>query len=226
VLSQEADLDVVAQLDRVDDALTTVAREKPQVIVLDPLLSGKIGIEELCDRLPQGKVLLLIDRESVATKRQALLRLAPRVGSIATDASPADLADAVRHLADGKPVLDVELAVAALQAEDNPLTGRETEVLQLVRTGATAQEVARRLSLSAGTVRNHLSPHPHQDRRQEPHRGDQEAQDAAGSELRPGCASARPARGTGRTRGAGSHGCRSWRAGRRGPGRGGPAGPS
>lgn len=157
VLSQEADLDVVAQLDRVDDALTTVAREKPQVIVLDPLLSGKIGIEELCDRLPQGKVLLLIDRESVATKRQALLRLAPRVGSIATDASPADLADAVRHLADGKPVLDVELAVAALQAEDNPLTGRETEVLQLVRTGATAQEVARRLSLSAGTVRNHLS---------------------------------------------------------------------
>lgn len=157
VLSQEADLDVVAQLEGADDALKTVAREKPQVIVLDPMLNGQMGIEELCGRLPQGKVLLLIDQESVAAKRQALIRLAPRVGSIATDASPADLADAVRHMAGGRPVLDVELAVAALQAEDNPLTPRECEILQLVMTGATAQEVARKLCLSAGTVRNHLS---------------------------------------------------------------------
>lgn len=70
---------------------------------------------------------------------------------------PAELVVAVRQLARGRPVLDVELAMTALHAEQNPLTEREREVLRMLATGATAQEIAHKLCLSAGTVRNYLS---------------------------------------------------------------------
>jgi two-component system response regulator DesR len=79
------------------------------------------------------------------------------VGVIATDVSPDDLVDAVRGVAEGRPVFDVELALAAIRAGGSPLTQREREVLRLIDTGATVQEVARSLSLSAGTIRNYLS---------------------------------------------------------------------
>jgi two-component system response regulator DesR len=158
VLSQEADLDVLAEVDKADDVLPAVERTRPRVVVLDPLLPGEIRIEDLCLRLFRERcVLILIDRDLVDGASLALVRLAPRVGFIATDASPRELVDAVRHLAEGAPVLDPAVAVAALKAVDNPLTGRETEVLRLVSTGATAAEIARRLNLSAGTVRNYLS---------------------------------------------------------------------
>jgi two-component system, NarL family, response regulator DesR len=111
----------------------------------------------VCRALPARGVLVLVDREQVLGASLQLARQAPRVGLIATDASPAELVDAVRHIARGEPVLDAGLAVAALTAEVNPLTGREQEVLQLASTGATTREIARRLSLSTGTVRNYLS---------------------------------------------------------------------
>jgi two-component system response regulator DesR len=157
VLSQDADMDVLADIDKAGDVLPVVARTRPQVVVLDPLLAGEVGIEELCQGLPGNGVLILIDRDAIDGASLAMVRFAPQVGFLATDASPAELVQAVRHLAEGAPVLDPRVAVAALRAVANPLTGRESEVLRLVTTGATAQEIAQTLSLSAGTVRNYLS---------------------------------------------------------------------
>ncbi|MFC0627016.1 response regulator transcription factor [Kribbella deserti] len=156
VLSRETDLTVVAELERADDVLTS--NRGPHVVILDPLLPGDIGIEELCRRLAGPGVLILLERDEASSPLAlALLRQAPRVGLLATDATPDDLVEAVRQVATGKPVLDIELAMAALRAGDNPLTDREAEVLRMVRTGATAPEIARALCLSAGTVRNYLS---------------------------------------------------------------------
>jgi two-component system response regulator DesR len=157
VLSQEADLDVLAEIESADDVLPAVARTRPHVVVLDPMLAGNIRMEELCLQLREPGILILIDWDLLYGVSLALVRLAPRVGFIATDASPADLAEAVRQLAQGAAVIDPGVAVAALRAVENPLTEREREVLRLVTTGATAQEIAKRLHLSAGTVRNYLS---------------------------------------------------------------------
>jgi two-component system response regulator DesR len=157
VLSQEADLEVLAEVEKADEVLPAVARTRPHVVVLDPMLDGTIRIEELCLQLREPGILIVIDRDLLNGVSLALVRLAPRVGFIATDASPADLAEAVRQLAQGAAVIDPALAVAALRAVSNPLTDRECEVLRLVTTGATAQEIARSLNLSAGTVRNYLS---------------------------------------------------------------------
>lgn len=156
VLSKESDFDVMAELDRSDDVLTS-ARLRPDVVVLDPQLPGKVAIEELCRKLTGRGVLVLVDHEAIAATSMALVKQAPRIGLIATDATTEQFVEAVRDVAKGLPVVDVRLAVAALRAGDNPLTDRECEVLRQVTTGATAQEVARTLSLSAGTVRNYLS---------------------------------------------------------------------
>jgi two-component system response regulator DesR len=156
VFSIEDDLDVVAELDHADAVLPAVARERPDVLVLDAAMPGGLRIDEVC-RAPADGVLVLVDREASAATHLHLVRHVPRVGVLATDASPDDLVNAVRRIAAGRPVVDVELTVAALKASENPLTARECEVLQLVTTGATAQEIARKLCLSAGTVRNYLS---------------------------------------------------------------------
>jgi two-component system, NarL family, response regulator DesR len=157
MLSQEADLDVRAEIGAAAEVLPMLARTDPQVLVLDSHLAGEVGIAELCHQIPGPGVLVLIDPSEVTAASLTLVRLAPRVGFIATDASPSELVEAVRNLAGGAPVLDPVVTVAALRAVDNPLTGRELEVLRLLATGATAGEIARRLGLTAGTVRNYLS---------------------------------------------------------------------
>lgn len=156
-LSREPDLEVVARVSRADEVLAAAGRERPHVAVLDLLLPGEIDVDELCRTLSGAKVLLMLDRELYYRVSVSLARLVPRVGFIATDATLDDLVASLRHLVQGKPVLDAELAMAAVRADENPLTSREREVLALAKTGATVHEVARSLHLSAGTVRNYLS---------------------------------------------------------------------
>ncbi|HET6741415.1 MAG TPA: response regulator transcription factor [Kribbella sp.] len=157
VLSQDAEVEVPAQIGRAADVRKAVARTKPQVVVLDSDLAGELTATELSRWLPDAGMLILIDRDAVSPACLELARSAPHVGFIATDASPADLLEAVRSVADGIPVIDPMVALAALRAVRNPLTAREGEVLRLVSTGATAQEIAHKLNLSSGTVRNYLS---------------------------------------------------------------------
>lgn len=161
VLSAEPDLTVVAELDRADDILPIAAREQPDVAVLDASLPGPVTVGELCpalcQSLPACGVLILLDRPAGAGLGRSLARLAPRVGFIGIETSPSDLVEGVRQLARGEPVLDAELAVAALTAGDSPLTEREREVLRLAVDGAPPSEIAQALFLSTGTVRNYLS---------------------------------------------------------------------
>lgn len=161
MLSREQDLDVVAELDRADDVLATALRVRPHVAVLDFGLPGTTKVTELCQtlclRLPACRVLTVLDQHTCAAASRSLAQLMPRVGLLATDASPPALVDGVRRLARGEPVLDLKLAVAALTASDSLLTEREREVLSLARHGATTKEIARSLCLSTGTVRNYLS---------------------------------------------------------------------
>ena len=57
----------------------------------------------------------------------------------------------------GERVVDPELALTALSEGNNPLTNREREVLSVSLTGASLVDIATQLSLSEGTIRNHLS---------------------------------------------------------------------
>jgi two-component system, NarL family, response regulator DesR len=153
-LSREQDLQVVGEVGPTEDAASVVKQQRPHVVVLDSSLST--SFDQICRTVSERGVLVVVNHDSMAGVIGLAARM-PRIGLIASDATLGHLVDAVRQLARGLPVLDPDLAVAVLRAGKNPLTVREQEVLRLIATGATAQEVARSLSVGVGTVRNHLS---------------------------------------------------------------------
>ena len=79
------------------------------------------------------------------------------IGFLLKDAPATQLAISIRRAMAGQRIVDPALAVTALSEGSNPLTEREREALLLSTTLGTIAEIAARLSLSEGTVRNHLS---------------------------------------------------------------------
>jgi two-component system response regulator DesR len=78
-------------------------------------------------------------------------------GFVVKDAPSQELIDAVRRIAAGGRVIDPQLALAALDVADNPLSPREAEVLKRHAAGADPAEIAAEMFLSNGTVRNYLA---------------------------------------------------------------------
>ena len=73
------------------------------------------------------------------------------------DTPARQLADMVRRVHAGLRVVDPALAAESLATGTSPLTERESQVLRVARDGGTVADLAAELSLSEGTVRNHLS---------------------------------------------------------------------
>jgi two-component system, NarL family, response regulator DesR len=158
LLALEGDLTVVAEVERGDRILPTALEHQPDVAIIDvdlPGLDGLSAAAQLAQQLPSCRTLILTSLGRPGTLRKAL---AAQVGGfLLKDAPPDRLADAVRDVAVGKRVIDPQLALAALDNGENPLTPRETEVLRLAADGAEAADIARLLFLSVGTVRNYLT---------------------------------------------------------------------
>lgn len=156
-LSHEVDLAVVAELAGTDTVPALVRQLQPDVAILDLALPGNPTVIELCRTLTACRVLVVLDQRSGLGVVRSLVQLAPRVGLLEAEATPANLVTGVRRLARGEAVLDARLALAALQPEPDRLTDRERDILRLTRLGATAAEVGAKLCLSTGTVRNYIS---------------------------------------------------------------------
>jgi len=158
LLGLEDDLEVVAEVGS-GDAVVPAAREHaPDVALLDvemPGLDGIAATAALREALPGVRVLIV-----TTFGRPGFLRRALRAGAsgfVVKDTPAAQLADAVRRVHAGLRVVDPALATDSLVAGESPLTTRETEVLRGARDGASVATIAKRLFLSQGTVRNHLS---------------------------------------------------------------------
>ncbi|GAA4094628.1 response regulator transcription factor [Actinomadura miaoliensis] len=158
LLSLEGDMEVVAEVAAGGEIVPAALEHRPDVAVIDIGLPGQDGVSaaaELRERLPDCRVVILTAITRPGTLRGAL---GARVDAfVPKDIRPAELADAIRTVAAGGRVVDPDLALAALQAPESPLTHRETEVLRMSATGAQPMEIAERLFLTYGTVRNYLS---------------------------------------------------------------------
>ena len=158
LLELEADIDVVAEVATGDDILPTAFKHTPDVAVIDidlPGIDGLTAASALHEQLPSCRTLILTSLGRPGTLRRAL---SARVGGfILKDAPSRDLADAIRRVAAGHRVVDSNLALAAWDSAECPLTAREIDVLRLAADGAEPPEIAARLFLSTGTVRNYLS---------------------------------------------------------------------
>ena len=158
VLGLEADMTVVAQVAHGDQILPAARRWQPDVAILDIDLPGQDGLTaagQLAVDLPQCHVLILTAHAQPANLRTALA--ANVAGFLAKDTPAADLIRAIRDIAGGARVIAPSVALAALDARPSPLTPRETDVLRLQAEGLDPREIAARLFLSHGTVRNYLA---------------------------------------------------------------------
>ena len=158
VLRLEDDLDVVAELATGDEIVPAALQHRPDVAVLDIDLPGTDGLTaaaELHQRLPECRTLILTGLGRPGNVRKAV---AARVGGFLVKDAPAEqLIDAIRQVAAGQRVIDPQLALAALELTENPLSPREAEILNRYAEGASAAEIAAELHLSYGTVRNYLA---------------------------------------------------------------------
>ncbi|RJL32602.1 LuxR C-terminal-related transcriptional regulator [Bailinhaonella thermotolerans] len=153
LLAREPGIEVVADVGRPAEIVLEAIRCRPDVAVLD---STGLGVAaELNERVPGCQTLILSGRRRRGMLRQALTARA--AGLILKDAPPGHLADAIRRVAAGERVIDPSIAVAEFDAEGNPLKRREAQVLRLAAGGSDVPEIAARLHLSDGTVRNYLS---------------------------------------------------------------------
>lgn len=158
MLRLESDIEVVAEVGSGDEVLAVAREQRPEVALIDIQMPGRDGIAvtaELREVLPDCRVAMCTTFGRPGYLARAMA--AGATGFVVKDAPPEELADAVRRVHRGLRVVDPSLAAESLASGASPLTEREREVLLVARDGATVSDIAKMLSLSDGTVRNHLS---------------------------------------------------------------------
>ncbi|MGS2616465.1 LuxR C-terminal-related transcriptional regulator [Micromonospora sp. LZ34] len=158
VLSTEDDMEVVADVGNVGDLPAVVRRCPPDVVLLSLAVEvpdPAAVIADVAAEVPGAAVLAMSSRWSPRVLKAAVQ--AGARGFVGKDGPLDELIRMVRSLAAGERVIDPAAAVAVLKPATCPLTHRELEVLRAAAEGLPLKEIARRLFLAHGTVRNHLS---------------------------------------------------------------------
>ncbi len=158
LLGLEPDMEVVAEVGSGDAVVAAARASKPDVALIDvemPGLDGIAATAALHEALPGVRVLIVTTFGRPGFLRRALQ--AGASGFVVKDTPARQLAEAVRRVHSGLRVVDPALAADSLAGGESPLTARETEVLIAAREGGSVADIAKHVSLSEGTVRNHLS---------------------------------------------------------------------
>ncbi|MET9337978.1 response regulator transcription factor [Nonomuraea sp. NPDC003804] len=157
LLNLEPDIEVVGEAANGQEAVAVVAAVRPDIALLDIEMPGGVdGITAGATIAATGCRVMIL----TTFGRPGYLRRAMEAGAVAflvKDSPARELAAAIRRVHEGERVIDPALAAAALSAGPNPLSPRERDVLAAAVDGATIGDIARRLHLSEGTVRNYLS---------------------------------------------------------------------
>lgn len=157
LLGLESDIEVLGTAADGEAAWRELQRLKPDVLVTDIEMPGLTGLE-LAQRVQRHalpiKVVIVTTFARAGFLRRALD--AGVSGYLLKDAPAEQLAEALRTVQRGGRAIDPQLALEAW-SEADPLSDRERQVLRLAGEGLAASDIAARLSLSHGTVRNYLS---------------------------------------------------------------------
>lgn len=173
VLTAEPDLEVAGEAGNGEAALAEARRLSPNVVLMDLRMPGLDGIQatrRMRLQMPSAAVLVLTAFDDDEQVFEALRSGA--VGHLLKDAAPESIAEACRAVARGESVLQPSIAAKVL-AEFNrlshavprlpipalvePLSQREREVLHKLTEGMSNKEIGIALSLTEGTIKNHLT---------------------------------------------------------------------
>jgi len=169
LLSDEPDLEVVAEAGSAEEALVKVASEKPDIAIVDIQLPGRSGIEicqEIRQRFPATRVVILTSHAGESFLEQAMR--AGASGYVLKQVGNEELIRAIRAAHRGEMGLDSRTASSVItryldmekkvdQSAFKDLSLREREVLTLVAEGDSNKEIGVKLNLTEITVRNYVS---------------------------------------------------------------------
>ena len=164
LLDREPDIRVLDEGANADDAMFRMVEHKPDVLLIDVTMPGASGIDalpRLLEASPDTKVLVLSMHDHPGYVRDAFA--AGANGYVLKDAADSELVAAIREVAGGgsyvNPTLGARMVAAdakqAAEAEADPLSEREHEVLRLLALGHTNQEIAKALYISVRTAETH-----------------------------------------------------------------------
>jgi two-component system, NarL family, response regulator DevR len=169
LLSDEPDLEVVAEAGSAEEALVKVAAAKPDIAIVDIQLPGRSGIEvcqEIRQKFPATRVVILTSHAGESFLEQAMR--AGASGYVLKQVGNEELIRAIRAAHRGEMGLDSRTASSVItryldmekkvdQSAFKDLSLREREVLTLVAEGDTNKEIGVKLNLTEITVRNYVS---------------------------------------------------------------------
>ena len=157
LLSLEDDLEVVGMAKNGEEAVALVNELQPDICIMDiemPVMTRLDAAEALKDTTCKIIILTTFARPGYFERA----RKAGVYGYLLKDSPIEDLVNSIRVVMDGRRLYAPELVDIVYEHEtENPLTDRESQVLELVAEGKTTKEIAAELFLSAGTVRNYIS---------------------------------------------------------------------
>ena len=172
LLSVHADLEVVGEAGNGEEALRLAAATHPNVVLMDvqmPVLDGVAATRRLRTAQPECHVIMLTTFDDDENVFEGLR--AGAVGYLLKDAPSEKLVEAIRAAARGESFLQPSVAAKVVaeftrlaekapprpQPLIEPLSERELEILRFVADGATNKEIAAKLVIAEGTVKNHLT---------------------------------------------------------------------
>ncbi|MET8278870.1 response regulator transcription factor [Micromonospora sp. NPDC005174] len=161
MLDAEEDLTVVGEASSGPKGVRLTVEQHPDFVLMDLRMPGGDGVEatgQILTRVPGVRVVVLTTYESDRDILRAIE--AGASGYLLKDATPAELAEAVRAAARGETVLAPSVASTLVRQVRHPappaLSARETEVLRLVARGLTNADIGRALYISEATVKTYL----------------------------------------------------------------------
>ncbi len=172
LLELEQGLEVAGEAENGQAALQLVESLRPDVVLMDIRMPGMDGVEatrRLMLRWPEVKVIILTTFDDDAYIFEGLR--AGALGYLLKDVSGSELTEAIRKVAQGGALIEPSVARKVL-AEFNrlapqtapsvtplpeALTAREEEIVHWIAKGLTNKEIALRLNLTEGTVKNYVT---------------------------------------------------------------------
>lgn len=166
VLSMEEDLEVVGQAANGVEAVSLARDLRPDVILMDlqmPEMDGVQAIREIKAQSPEIGIIILTTYDTdeyIFSGIEAGTR-----GYLLKDSSPAEVIEAIRTVHKGYSLIQPRVATRVLDrvsqqahgtAPEQVLSARETEVVQLISTGAANKEIAAQLLIGESTVKTHV----------------------------------------------------------------------
>lgn len=155
LLDLEEDMEVVGKAGNGEEAIALVEQHQPDIVIMDiemPVKSGLDAAEILKGQSCKIIILTTFARSGYFERA----RKAGVSGYLLKDSPSEDLAVSIRTIMDGRRIYAPELVDLAY-ADENPLTEREKQVMELIAEGKSTKDIAKELFITSGTVRNYIS---------------------------------------------------------------------